>query len=289
MWRYRLGFGALCVATVLVVAWIATLMLESDAESNAAPPVTASSEPSPSQAAPSASTPETQPPATASKDTEDATPDGVPAGAVPVRVSSHTDGDTIHVVPLVAAAGLAVGLDTTVRLLEIDTPESVDPNSPVQCFSAKASEGLERLLPQESEAWALPDKELLDPYDRALLYLWSADGTFVNLKMIHDGFARAVLYEPNDLYISQMRAAERRAKSEKRGLWGACDFFGQPKGFLSPTEPASPPAHQSAGTDPRFSYCYEANDAGYGNYVRGVDPEYDWYDDADRDGRVCEF
>jgi hypothetical protein len=43
-----------------------------------------------------------------------------------------------------------------------------------------------------------------------------------------------------------------------------------------------------AATDPRFSYCYEANDAGYGPYVSGVDPEYDWYRDADNDGVVCE-
>lgn len=42
------------------------------------------------------------------------------------------------------------------------------------------------------------------------------------------------------------------------------------------------------GLDPRFSYCYEANDAGYGPYYRGMDPEYDWYDDRDNDGVVCE-
>lgn len=42
-------------------------------------------------------------------------------------------------------------------------------------------------------------------------------------------------------------------------------------------------------TDPQFDWCYEANDAGYGNYQQGVDPEYDWYDDADSDGWVCEF
>jgi hypothetical protein len=41
-------------------------------------------------------------------------------------------------------------------------------------------------------------------------------------------------------------------------------------------------------TDPRFDYCYEAIDAGYGPYYSGVDPEYDWYDDADSDGVVCE-
>ena len=45
----------------------------------------------------------------------------------------------------------------------------------------------------------------------------------------------------------------------------------------------------SGATDPQFSYCYEANDAGYGNYVQGQDPEYDWYDDNDNDGTVCEF
>lgn len=44
----------------------------------------------------------------------------------------------------------------------------------------------------------------------------------------------------------------------------------------------------SGGTDPRFNYCYEANDAGYGPYFRGQDPEYNWYEDADNDGEVCE-
>ena len=43
-----------------------------------------------------------------------------------------------------------------------------------------------------------------------------------------------------------------------------------------------------AGLDPRFSYCYQAIAAGYGPYVRGADPEYAWYTDSDRDGRVCE-
>ena len=41
-------------------------------------------------------------------------------------------------------------------------------------------------------------------------------------------------------------------------------------------------------TDPRFDYCYEANDAGYGPYYRGSDPEYYWYEDRDGDGIVCE-
>ena len=42
------------------------------------------------------------------------------------------------------------------------------------------------------------------------------------------------------------------------------------------------------GTDPRFDTCGDANDAGYGDYQRGRDPEYDWYRDSDSDGKVCE-
>lgn len=44
----------------------------------------------------------------------------------------------------------------------------------------------------------------------------------------------------------------------------------------------------SGGTDPRFDYCYQAKDAGYGPYYQGKDPEYDWYSDSDGDGVVCE-
>lgn len=44
----------------------------------------------------------------------------------------------------------------------------------------------------------------------------------------------------------------------------------------------------SGQTDPRFQYCYQATDHGYGPYVRGRDPEYAWYTDSDNDGRVCE-
>jgi hypothetical protein len=44
----------------------------------------------------------------------------------------------------------------------------------------------------------------------------------------------------------------------------------------------------NTGTDPRFAYCYEAKDAGYGPYYQGKDPEYDWYTDSDSDGVVCE-
>lgn len=58
-----------------------------------------------------------------------------------------------------------------------------------------------------------------------------------------------------------------------------------------PADP--PPAQQTtppppAGDDPHFATCKEANAHGYSDYQRGVDAEYDWYDDRDGDGWVCE-
>jgi len=56
---------------------------------------------------------------------------------------------------------------------------------------------------------------------------------------------------------------------------------------LAAVSPAPPPPPSGGGTDPRFDYCYNATDAGYGPYYEG-DTEYGWYDDADNDGVVCE-
>ncbi|MEU8656566.1 excalibur calcium-binding domain-containing protein [Actinoplanes philippinensis] len=53
-------------------------------------------------------------------------------------------------------------------------------------------------------------------------------------------------------------------------------------------EPIEEEDEPTSGTDPRFKTCAAANDAGYGDYVKGVDPEYDWYRDRDGDGVVCE-
>jgi hypothetical protein len=63
-----------------------------------------------------------------------------------------------------------------------------------------------------------------------------------------------------------------------------------PKPAPSPSKPATKPAPivGSPKTDPRFGTCKEAKAAGYGPYRSGVDPEYDWYRDRDKDGVVCE-
>jgi len=94
---------------------------------------------------------------------------------------------------------------------------------------------------------------------------------------------------------SQAAAAQRRAVSRAVAHAHAQDHAKLVQAVATAkasVQTAAPPAAPSApaapATDPRFSYCYEANDAGYGPYFRGQDPEYYWYTDADNDGEVCE-
>jgi len=156
-------------------------------------------------------------------------------------VVSITDGDTLHLRAQQPGKVLRATGDVTVRLLEIDTPETVDPSQPVACYGPAASAALGKLAPPGSKVWVVADQERIDPYDRLLLYLWSADAggsTFVNLAMVRNGFAKAVLYEPNDRYIDVMRQAEANARAAGRGLWEYCPSFGAP--LVQPTPTPTP-------------------------------------------------
>lgn len=145
-----------------------------------------------------------------------------PTDAVELRVTAVIDGDTIRAVPQVQTEVWREGWDTPVRLLEIDAPERETRQDPAECFAAEATTRLGELLPKGSRVWAQLDREPVDQYDRVLAYLWNEDGTFVNQAMVEDGFATAVLFEPNDRYYEDMTTAESAAKSESRGLWGVC-------------------------------------------------------------------
>ena len=130
-------------------------------------------------------------------------------------VESVIDGDTI-----------VVALDSgaeTVRLTGIDTPETVDPNRPEQCYGAEASGYLESLLPAGTPVTLVLDAEARDHFGRLLAYVMrSGDEVFVNLEMVASGHAAALSIEPNRSYEAAFSAAEARARSAGLGLWGAC-------------------------------------------------------------------
>ncbi|MBI4138573.1 thermonuclease family protein [Candidatus Uhrbacteria bacterium] len=154
-----------------------------------------------------------------------ALPDAAPGQATGTVALNATilrvvDGDTF-----VAKVDQEDG-EWTVRLLGINTPETVDPRRPVECFGKEASKKLHELLPDGTRIRleADPQADERDKYDRLLRNVLLADGTDVNALMVRDGFAHAYLSFP--LAASrkkELRDDETAAREEKLGLWaGVC-------------------------------------------------------------------
>ena len=132
-----------------------------------------------------------------------------------MTVEHVVDGDTI-----VVHVG---GRDERVRLIGIDTPETVDPRKPVQCFGKEASNRTKALLPEGTAVRLERDVEARDRYGRLLAYVFRVnDGTFVNLALAQEGYALPLTIPPNVAYADRFAAAAADARREERGLWGAC-------------------------------------------------------------------
>ena len=130
-------------------------------------------------------------------------------------IVSVVDGDTIV---------LKVQSQTeTVRLLGIDTPETVHPSKPIECFGPEASAFAKATLVKGSTVKLLRDVEPRDRYQRLLVYLFLADGTLFNQLLIDRGFARTLSIEPNTAFASQFAWHESNAKNRRVGLWQSCE------------------------------------------------------------------
>ncbi len=142
-----------------------------------------------------------------------------PDDAFALTVEHVFDGDTVEVRIAVPNDVVPTTNPVRVRLIGIDTPEGT-PSA--QCWADEAREHLRTLLPAGSTVWAAPDTEWRDRYDRALLYLWTEDGRFVNHELMVAGDAEALLIEPNGAHFALFSAAEVSARAEGVGRWGAC-------------------------------------------------------------------
>jgi micrococcal nuclease len=137
----------------------------------------------------------------------------LPAGQGTVIRS--VDGDTVDV--------RIGGADERVRLLGIDTPETVDPRRPVGCFGKEASQRTAALIPPGTVVRLERDVEARDKYGRLLAHVYRVDdGTYVNLTLLAEGFATTLTIKPNVAHTDELAAASRAARAAKRGLWGAC-------------------------------------------------------------------
>ena len=137
--------------------------------------------------------------------------DAGPAAAT-VRVLRVVDGDTVEI-------GLDGGRED-LRLIGIDTPETVKPGTPVQCFGPRASAFTHSLL-EGRTVRVVFGVERRDVYGRLLAYVHLGD-RFVNAALVRRGLARTLTIPPNDRYAPFLHRLEVAAARAGRGLWTAC-------------------------------------------------------------------
>jgi micrococcal nuclease len=136
----------------------------------------------------------------------------VPGGSAAAKVQRVVDGDTIEV--------QVAGAVETVRLIGVDTPETVKPGSPVECFGPQASAFTKGRLDGETLRLRF-DRELRDRYGRLLAYAY-AGGRLFNAELIEHGLARTLEIEPNTSRAKRLERSQARASRAGRGLWGHC-------------------------------------------------------------------
>ena len=172
----------------------------------------------------------------------------IEARGVTVYVSRVIDGDTIEV--------MLRGTETDVRLIGFDTPETVHPSQPVECFGKAASAYSTRSL-EGHEVSLEFDVEREDQYGRTLAYVWIGK-TLFNEQILRDGFAQVSTYPPNVKYVDRFLSAQRHARSAERGLWSQCRGEGA----------------NSAGSTETSPTHFSSNGNCDGNYVGACVPSY---------------
>ena len=136
-----------------------------------------------------------------------------PPGAV--RVVEVVDGDTIEV--------RVGGRDERVRLIGIDTPETKKPNTPVQCYGPEATKFTRSLLPEGTQLHLERDVVARDDFGRILAYVYIAgDGSFVNMTIVRQGYARPLTIPPNAAHAAEFVDAAQTAERNHIGLWARC-------------------------------------------------------------------
>lgn len=134
------------------------------------------------------------------------------AGVTETLVTRVIDGDTI-----------LIDGGQKVRYIGVNSPESVDPRRPVECFGKEAAAYNKKLV-EGKKVFLKKDVSETDKYGRLLRYVNLTDGTFVNLKLVEDGYANVMTIPPDVKYSGMFVAAEKAARAAGKGLWSLCKY-----------------------------------------------------------------
>jgi micrococcal nuclease len=139
-----------------------------------------------------------------------------------IPVTKVVDGDTIKV--------QLNGKEETIRMLLIDTPETVHPNKPVQPFGTKASQFVKEELEGQQVKLEMDVSER-DKYGRLLAYVYTLDDVMINERLLEEGLARvAYVFEPNTKYVDQFYEIQQQAKQAEKGIW-SIENYATDQGF----------------------------------------------------------
>ena len=142
----------------------------------------------------------------------------LPTGEIPVESDAEGKGtstDVVRVVRVIDGDTFEIEGGERVRLIGVDTPESVKPDTPVECFGKESSDYL-RSLVEGKEVRLERDRTDRDRYARLLRYAYLGD-VFINERIVRDGYAESVAYKPDTAKQAVLDRAEETAKIERRG------------------------------------------------------------------------
>lgn len=214
--------------------------------------------------------------------------------STPTQTPKQTSVATLYAVTKVVDGDtLAVNIDgitETIRLIGADTPETVDPRKPVQCYGIEASNKAKATLHggKRVRLESDPTQGDRDKYDRLLRYVYLEDGILFNKMMISEGYAHEYTYNIPYKYQEEFNKAEDDARIAKRGLWAdnACVAT-----TITPIATTPPPSGSYSVPACVSSDC-NCGDFSTHAYAQWFHDNYDPSDthrlDADHDGIVCE-
>jgi micrococcal nuclease len=137
------------------------------------------------------------------------------------RAAARFDATVVHVVDGDTIVISVADRTESVRILGVDTPETVDRGKPVQCYGPEASAHTKARLAPGTRVTLETDAETRDKYGRLLAYLY-VDGARYDDELLRLGYARLLIIPPNGEHARAMLQAALDARAERRGLWGAC-------------------------------------------------------------------
>jgi micrococcal nuclease len=132
-----------------------------------------------------------------------------PVGLVNAKVVRVVDGDTVVV--------RYEGREERIRLIGVDTPETVHPNKPVEAYGEEAKEYTKKKL-EEKDIQIEFDVQERDRYGRLLGYIW-VDGLLFNDELLRMGYARVATFPPNVKYVETFKETEKNAREKQVGIW----------------------------------------------------------------------